>query len=198
MAPPLGFVVINEAVAMLTAARPEQEDGAKLLAEACEAGKVIAAYRSVTGHAEDLERRVWQMPHWRNYFDTGVIELTLPLVDEHLRPVSDGRTARCPREIFIRRDSLAAFIAEIPVSASDVPHQPKRGPKAKTLERVVAAMRLHLREGKISGDGLRGQLEKDLAAEYGASRDTVRKARSEVLATVIMSKPSKKLSSNDK
>jgi hypothetical protein len=80
-----------------------------MIAEGCEVGTIEAAYQSLTG-AEKLDRRVWQMPQWRNYFTTGRIDLVLPLRDENWRPVQDGRTSRCTFEVFVRRDSLDRFI----------------------------------------------------------------------------------------
>jgi hypothetical protein len=196
MEAPIGFIRLNDAVALLTSARTERDDAMKMLADACEAGKVVAAYRTITG-ADELDRSVWRSPAWRNYFDCGEIEMILPLLDYNGRPNLNGYTARCLREIFIRRDSLSALLAEIPVSVSDALHRPARGPKAEKLERVVDAMRLKLQERKISADALARQIEKDLAAEYGVSRDTARKARQRVLAGTV-SKPSEKLSANDK
>src|SRR5260370_12496408 len=187
---------LNDAVALLTSARTERDDAMKMLAEACEAGKVVAVYRTITG-ADELDRSVWRSPAWRNYFDCGEIEMILPLLDNNRRPNLNGYTARCLREIFIRRDSLSALLAEIPVSVSDALHRPARGPKAEKLERVVDAMRLKLQERKTSPDALARQIEKDLAAEYGVSRDTARKARQRVLAGTV-SKPSEKLPANDK
>jgi hypothetical protein len=59
-------------------------------------------------------------------------------------------------------------------------------------------MRSNLQERKITPEALAGKIEKNLAAEYGVSRDTARKARQKVLAGISMSKPSAKLSANDK
>ena len=57
-----------------------------------------------------------------------------------------------------------------------------RGRKAKKLNQVKAAMTADIRRGQKTPDGLRDMLEKELAAGYGVSRDTARKARDAVLS----------------
>jgi Bacterial regulatory proteins, gntR family len=56
-----------------------------------------------------------------------------------------------------------------------------RGRRPKKLDQVKDAMREDIRRGHKSPHGLRDMLEKDLAASYGVSRDTVRRARDAVL-----------------
>ena len=56
-----------------------------------------------------------------------------------------------------------------------------RGPKPKKLEQVMEAMRTDIRQRRQTLAQLRDMREKDLAAEYGVSRDTARKARNAVL-----------------
>ena len=94
----------------------------KAIAEQCESGGVSCAYRSVTGGAEDLRREVWRMPHWRSYFANGTIDLDLPVLDDKLRPVLDGRSVRCTREIFVRRGDLQHFLASL-TSSHDAKHR---------------------------------------------------------------------------
>jgi hypothetical protein len=97
-----------------------------VIAEGCETGEIDAGYRKWNGAADDLDRSVWRMPHWRNYFVTGTIDLELPLLDEKWHPVPDGRTApRCTREIFVRKDSLKQFLASL-VPAADADRKPLR------------------------------------------------------------------------
>jgi hypothetical protein len=50
-------------------------------------------------------------------------------------------------------------------------------------ERVESAMRAQLASGAITRERLRAMLEKELKCQYGASRDTCRKARNSVLAS---------------
>ena len=64
---------------------PDVDYVVTMIAEACEAGEIAAAYRSVTGGADNLDRNVWQGPHWRNYFAAGEIDLDLPLLDDKRR-----------------------------------------------------------------------------------------------------------------
>jgi hypothetical protein len=48
-----------------------------------------------------------------HYFATGTIDLDLPLVDVKGRPNVHGHTARCTCEIFVRRDGLDLFVAQL-------------------------------------------------------------------------------------
>jgi hypothetical protein len=90
----------------------------RLLAEKCEAGEIAAAYRSITG-ADPLNRDVWLAPHWRNYFTFGSINLTLPLVDDDLRPARNGGTVKCTRDIFLKRQDVDSLVRELsPTSKS--------------------------------------------------------------------------------
>jgi hypothetical protein len=84
-----------------------------LIAEQCEAGEIATGYRSLAG-ADDLDRGVWRLPCWRAYFETGTINLDLPLLDEKNRPNANGYTVRCTREIFVRRLDLERFVAALP------------------------------------------------------------------------------------
>jgi hypothetical protein len=92
---------------------PQIDSVLRQLAEQCEAGKITSAYRSITG-AENLDCSVWHSPAWRNYFAMGAIDLDLPLLDQHGRPNPDGFTARCRRDVFLRRDHLEHFLSTLP------------------------------------------------------------------------------------
>jgi len=89
----------------------------KSIAEACERGEVFAAYRSVTGAADELPRAKWHSPAWRTYFATGMIDLDLPLLGDGNRPTGTG-TARCTREVFVRHDDLDRFITKVSAPAT--------------------------------------------------------------------------------
>ena len=203
--PPLGFVHLYQAVARVgrtmygsawVSVRCQDElkyqidknftaiDPVMLsIAKACEAGTLTAAYEDRYRQPESLERDKWHAPHWRNYFSFGHIDLDLPLLDELGRADPRLQPVRCSRRLFIREDSLAAFAAGLPTPAAvGGGDRPKRGPKAKTLERVVEAMRRDIELGRTTKAELDGRTEKDLEAAYAASRDTVRKARKEVLS----------------
>ncbi len=75
-----------------------------------------------------------------------------------------------------------------------VKNRPSRGPRAGIRARVEAAMRAEIQSGKITPELLGKAKEKVLAAHYGASRDTVRKACKSVLSVEAGSKPVSKLS----
>jgi len=61
----------------------------------------------------------------------------------------------------------------------------KRGPRPKKLEQVKDTMRRDIREGRYTRATLRAMLEKNLAATYGVSRDTARKARVAILSEFV-------------
>ena len=136
MEPPIGFVLLGEAVSLLAAAKPDLADPAKAVAEACESGALIAAYRTITG-VDELDRAVWRSPAWRNYFDFGTIDLVLPLLDDNGRPNRHGYTAVCTREIFVRRDSLQDLISSFdPVVPPAESFRP--APEAAMLKEIRA------------------------------------------------------------
>jgi hypothetical protein len=58
------------------------------------------------------------------------------------------------------------------------------GRKPRKLEKVKEAMKRDIRTRKRTKTMLRDMLEKNLAREYDASRDTVRKARDQVLSEI--------------
>jgi Bacterial regulatory proteins, gntR family len=72
-------------------------------------------------------------------------------------------------------------IAASPIPALTHSARP-RGRRSKKLDQVKEAMREDIRLGQKTPDGLRDMLEKELAAGYGVSRDTARRARDAVLS----------------
>jgi len=60
-----------------------------------------------------------------------------------------------------------------------------RGAKPKKLEQVKEAMRNDIGQGRRTPAELSSMQEKELAAEYGVSRDTARKARKAVLSEFV-------------
>jgi hypothetical protein len=72
-------------------------------------------------------------------------------------------------------------IAASPIPAPTHSARP-RGRRPKKLDQVKEAIREDIRLGQKTPDGLRDMLEKDLAAGYGVSRDTARRARDAVLS----------------
>jgi hypothetical protein len=98
----------------------------KTVAEACEAGKLAAAFQHLFKGADDLDRSAWRKPHWRNYFSTGTTIVDQPRLiggDERCDPDPSGQMIPCERKIFIRKDSLDCFVASLAptVAASRYP-----------------------------------------------------------------------------
>lgn len=87
-------------------------------------------------------------------------------------------------------NSTDAHRAERPASGPDQPSgvlEPKTTPRARgrrpeKLQLVKEAMKTDLRRGRYTVAGLQETIEKELAATYGVSRDTVRKARNAVVS----------------
>ncbi len=95
-----------------------------------------------------------------------------------------------PTRIFLSKEDLDTVFSP-PERAED---RPTRGPRAETRARVEAAMWSDIESGKITQERLDKMPEKVLAERYGASRDTVRKARKSVLSVDVVSKPVSKRS----
>jgi hypothetical protein len=58
----------------------------------------------------------------------------------------------------------------------------RRGARPKKFEQVRDAMRSDMQQGRLTAAALKNMLEKNLAENYGVSRDTARKARNAVLS----------------
>jgi hypothetical protein len=93
-----------------------------MLAERCEAGEIATAFRSAAGAADDLDRSVWRLPDWRNYFITGMVDLELPCILSN--GYFMGYNERCTREIFVRRSDVERFIATL----KPADHEPAEAP----------------------------------------------------------------------
>jgi hypothetical protein len=72
-----------------------------------------------------------------------------------------------------------------PKESSRDSQERKRGPRPTKRARTMEAMRGDIRDGRQSAHSLHAMLEKELAATYGVSRDTARKARSKVLSEFV-------------
>jgi hypothetical protein len=72
-----------------------------------------------------------------------------------------------------------------PKESSRVSRERKRGRRPTKRARAMEAMRGDIRDGRQSASSLHAMLEKELAATYGVSRDTARKARSAVLSEFV-------------
>jgi hypothetical protein len=115
----------------------DRERAIAMIARWCESGDLPAAYRSSTGGAAALDSDVWHLPHWRNYFIDGTIDLDLPLlVRRGGAIVATEFTARCTREIFVREQRLRQLVdalsAAVELAQSRAP-KPKPGRKEKSF-----------------------------------------------------------------
>jgi hypothetical protein len=104
------------------------------------------------------------------------------------RPLAPStRPARTiPRQVRQARPEWfegAVFTGALPASGKSPPG--KRGPKSGKRENAAAAIRKALQDQTITEEDLRATREKVLAARYGISRDTARKARNDVLQSII-------------
>ena len=92
--------------------------------------------------------------------------------------------------VLIKRQDLDNFIlANAPINNATIHPEDlgqgkprRRGPAPITKERVVREMNADIKSGETSASKLEGEKEEVLAEKYGASRDTIRKARIEVLS----------------
>jgi hypothetical protein len=110
-----------------------------MIAEACERGEIFAAYRSDIGRADELDRGEWQSPHWRSFFSTGTITLNLPLLDHNRQPAGT-LTARCTRELFVRRDDLDKFVAKVSAPAAPSTAIDRRAASEARIRSEIAAV----------------------------------------------------------
>jgi hypothetical protein len=78
--------------------------------------------------------------------------------------------------------SEKAYHKDVPTTG---PINRKRGRKPIRLEKSITDMRRDLEEGRQTPASLRDMPEKNLAATYGFSRDTVRKARATVMSKFV-------------
>lgn len=94
--------------------------------------------------------------------------------------------ARVP---LLLRQKVARLWPPASVPSTRDPRKPapltsRRGPRPTVRHRVEQAMRDALRSGSYSADQLRSEKEVAMAALFGASRETCRKARWQVLAEI--------------
>ena len=177
---PIGFIPLQEAVGIVGQKMGGDADIERTIAEACEAGEIRAAYRSWTTVADELDRRVWQMTHWRNYFATGTIDLYgLPLLDDNGHPVPDGRTVPvCTREIFVRKDSLDRFVASIEPNSKPAASRGGRKPVYDWPKIRKAVFELMDHHGEFSPDdpkwNAQARLEEVLSDRFEVAISTLR------------------------
>jgi hypothetical protein len=108
------LMIVDPAVAELVAHEdPDIDRVVTMLAERCEAGEIGTVYRSAAGGADDLDRSYWRLPHWRNYFITGMVDVDLPWIFTFAGGGTFTAYERCTREIFVRRSDVECFIATL-------------------------------------------------------------------------------------
>ena len=105
-----------------------------------------------------------------------------------MRPAPEAQPSprRASQEWFV----ATAYTGLVPLSGK--PPLGKRGPKSGKRENAAAAIRQDLSEEVLTVESLSAMPEKQLAHRYGVSRDTVRKARHDVLAVAISTSPNDK------
>lgn len=77
----------------------------------------------------------------------------------------------------------AVFTGAFPLSGKSPPA--KRGPKSGMRENTAAAIRQDLQGENLTVDALTAIKQEGLAARYGVCRDTARKARDDVLLSLV-------------
>jgi hypothetical protein len=110
----------------------------RTVAEACEAGKLAAAFQHVFKGADDLDRDVWRKPHWRNFFASGTTIVDQPRLLVNGEPNPSGEMLPCERKIFIRKDSLAAFVKELASPKAVTGHYPGDAALVEELRELAA------------------------------------------------------------
>jgi hypothetical protein len=148
------LMIVDPAAAELVAHEDPDIDGVlTMLAECCESGEIAAAYRSDSGGTDDLDCSFWRLPHWRNYFISGTIDLELPRYTEYCPGIVDFKGyERCTREIFLRRKDVERFIATLKPADSEPVEAPapvkSEGGRPTDRDRVIAEATRRIRERK--------------------------------------------------
>jgi hypothetical protein len=117
--------------------------------------------------------------------NVAAIILTRPAVRQYLDGCGLRGAPRVHREWFGKAEAAPASgspetIGTPPSTANE--RSARRGPRAKKRLKVEAAMREQISSGKLTVDRLAACKEMSIALEYGVSRDTGRKARSNILS----------------
>jgi hypothetical protein len=164
------------------------EDTIKVIAEACEGGNLASAFENHYRGADALDRDKWRVSYWQglSYFAKGEIVLDLPLLDA--QPII---TVRCPRKIFIRKDSLSRFVNSLaPVTQPKQRTNPvaRRGRKPAYDWAAIqkATFKLMDHHGPFSVDdpdwNAQARLEDALTEKFGVGISTLREQLPKFLA----------------
>jgi hypothetical protein len=143
-------------------------------------GDVVAeGIRAETGRESALSRKEWVRPD--RYLDVQKSDLFNKMGDG-FHPIWESLTLRPPnRQVTEARSSKAPSPPASDGEEKTVASR-KSGPKQTVRPRIEEAMRLDINEGRRTPKSLEAMLEKEMEAQYGASRDTCRKARRKVLS----------------
>jgi hypothetical protein len=82
----------------------------------------------------------------------------------------------------VLESNVLGLVSSTPQSPAAAGSARRRGARPHKFEQTRGAMLDDLRQGRRTAAELKDTLEKNLAADYGVSRDTARKARNAVLA----------------
>jgi len=159
-------------------------------------GQVVAHGHTRNGNTEPIQHPIWSH---RDYFlnkrtgdvfkldrdrvAAGAIDMDPIWSGVVLEAASDAKPAA----------ALGAH-AGATNSSKDVAGETRRGVKPHKRNRVRDTMIRDVVEGRLTVDQLAAMFEKNMASQYGASRDTCRKARGEALSEL----QSRQMATNDK
>ena len=110
---------------------------------------------------------------------------------QHAPETSSSRPALASQEMPVGPGSRST---DEPRKPGAVGSERARGPRPQKFEQTRDAMRNDLQQGRHTEAQLENMLEKNLATNYGVSRDTARKARKAVLSELN----SRQIPTNDK
>ena len=183
------LLIVDPAAAELVAHEdPDIDRVFTMLAECCESGEIAAAYRSDSGGTDDLDCSFWRLPHWRNYFITGMIDVDLPrFIYSSFTPGVGTFTGyeRCTREIFVRRTDFERFIATLkpadhePAEAPAPAMPSSKGGRPSDEDRVIAEAKKRL-ESKTYPS--KAALARELREWLEKLPDATRDSRGNVMA----------------
>ena len=123
---------------------------------------------------------------------------TWRLPEQRTLILADSLQRRWPQKPSAPKPPPSATVGVVPGGVRPSSKLRKRGSRANKLEQVKEAMRRDIRDGRHTTASLDDALEKNLATDYGVSRDTARKARTAVLSEFVDNPNSRQTATNDK
>jgi hypothetical protein len=160
-------------------------DGSGPLRDGRRLGLRVITAENKAGFIEGHQLRGLLDPHlisWILHHILVMKEAVLDFATRHELPVPswwiDGTSSSTGASISSKgAHPIAACPTPTPVHVARL-----RGRRPKKLGQVIEAISEDIRQGRLTKDALTNTLEKNLAAKYGVSRDTARKARDAVLS----------------